>query len=819
MKFSLRPMALMVPMVLAVCGCATHPTLLQPAAIESGCVPSSLGDTVLYLRGSLSSWAALEEYAFQYRCDGYYLNVEAVANQDFKLADADWTPATSFGAPVGGNGTIGDSVLFALVRGSDPGGNANLRFRFAGEHTVKLVLDQGKATVTIGPKSFDDPRARPVTDPVALSLRFDSRALGHKAPFGAVVAGRQIEFALSALPGVDSATLVIESRLLMGNQEQLDYHELVRIPMTSQAAGAIQRWQASHRFADIGVYGYWFDLVIGGQHYVYQNNRNSVFWTRERGNGGEGLVSFAPESRESIRRYRQTVYRADFVVPEWAPDVIYYYIFPERFRNGDRSNDPEPGVQRFHDGTVEFHTDWNDRPWLNGTGDGSDARYSNDFFGGDIAGIIEKLDYIRELGANTLYLTPLFQAASNHKYDTADYRRVDPGFGSNVDFARLTGEAAKRGIRVIPDTSLNHTGEDSLYFNRYGNHPGIGAFQNGEIRSDSPYADWYRFDPDNAEQPYQGWVGVRDLPELDKQSRSFRDFAYGKPDSVMLHWLDQGAAGWRMDVAPWVPDDFWREWRSAIRAHRPDALTVAETWFDASKFLLGDMFDSTMNYIFRNAVLEYAGGADARQMYGHLEWLREAYPPQALYALMNLLSTHDQARSLHVLGDHGPETDPVTRALAKRRLLLAMLLQMSYPGSPAIFYADEVGVTGGDDPYNRVTYPWADLGGEPDLAMLAQVQTLTRMRREHAVLSRGSLEAPLYLDEHLIVLLRRLGDQVAIVVTNNSESAQALNLPVPPELADIGLHDVVGGQHFEVLGGHLQLSVPALSGMVLVGSR
>ncbi len=817
--FSLRPMVLMVPMVLAVCGCATHPTPPQPATVESGCVPAPLGDTTLYLRGSLSSWAALEEYAFQYRCDGYYLNVEASANQDFKLADADWTPATSFGAPVGADGTLADSAPFVLARGSDPGGNANLRFRFAGEHTVKLTFDQNQAQITIGPKSFDDPRARPVTDPVALSLRFDSRVLDDKAPFGAVVAGQQIEFALSALPGVDSATLVIESRLLVGNQEQLEYHELVRIPMSLRASGETRRWQAAHRFDDIGVYGYWFDLVIGGQHYVYQNNRNSVFWTRERGNGGEGLVSFAPESTESIRRYRQTVYRADFVVPEWAPDIVYYYIFPERFRNGDRSNDPQPGVQRFHDGTVEFHTDWNDRPWLNGTGDGSDARYSNDFFGGDIAGIIEKLDYIRELGANTLYLTPLFQAASNHKYDTADYRRVDPGFGSNADFARLTSEAAKRGIRVIPDTSLNHTGEDSLYFNRYGNYPGIGAFQNGEIRSDSPYADWYRFDPDNAEQPYQGWVGVRDLPELDKHSRSFRDFAYGKPDSVMLHWLDQGAAGWRMDVAPWVPDDFWREWRSAIRAHRPDALTVAETWFDASKFLLGDMFDSTMNYIFRNAVLEYAGGADARQMYGHLEWLREAYPPQAQYALMNLLSTHDQARSLHVLGDHGPETDPVTRALARRRLLLAMLLQMSYPGSPAIFYADEVGVTGGDDPYNRVTYPWADLGGEPDLAMLAQVQTLTRMRREHVVLRRGSLEAPLYLDRHLIVLLRRLDNQVAIVVTNNSESAQALSLPLPSELSAISLLDVVGGQRFQASGQRLQLSVPALSGMVLIGSR
>jgi cyclomaltodextrinase / maltogenic alpha-amylase / neopullulanase len=170
----------------------------------------------------------------------------------------------------------------------------------------------------------------------------------------------------------------------------------------------------------------------------------------------------------------------------------------------------------------------------------------------------------------------------------------------------LTREAAKRGIRVIPDTSLNHTGSDSIYFDRFGKYASRGAFEGGRIRKDSPYASWYRFDETQTDpnKQYTGWVGVADLPELDKASPAWRDFAYRKPDSVMKQWLDLGAAGWRMDVAPWVPDDFWREWRAAIRAHKPDAITIAETWFDSSKYFLGDMFDSTMNYIFRNAVLE-----------------------------------------------------------------------------------------------------------------------------------------------------------------------------------------------------------------------
>lgn len=799
-------------------GCAVIDSEADRVPSAPVCPPAPLGDTTLYLRGSLSSWAALDEYAFQYRCDGYYLNVEAVANQEFKLADDSWLGDSSFGAPVGANGTISASQPFRLARGSDPGGNANLRFQFSGINTVKLSFDKGMPMVFIGPKTFDDPSARTVEDPVALSVRFDSRDLGSKAPFGAIVAGSDIDFALSSAPGIDSVTLVIESRLLEGNQERIEYREIARLPMQSVMADEHQLWRSRYRFDAIGVYGYWFEVQIGAERYVYQNNRNAVFWTREKGNGGRGEISFAPESGERIRRYRQTVYTADFSVPDWAPDIVYYYIFPDRFRNGDRDNDPEPGVQKFHDGTVEFHDNWNDKPWLNGTGDGSDERYSNDFFGGDIAGIIEKLDYIRDLGANALYITPLFKAASNHKYDTANYRQIDPGFGSNADFARLTAEAGKRGIRIIPDTSLNHTGDDSRYFNRYGNHPGIGAFQNGEIRADSPYADWYRFDASKPEQPYQGWVGVRDLPEINKDSPGFREFAYGRPDAVMQYWLDQGGAGWRMDVAPWVPDDFWREWRSAVKAHRPDAMTVAETWFDASKFLLGDMFDSTMNYIFRNAVLEYAGGADARLMYANLEWLREAYPPQALYALMNLLSTHDQARSLHVLGDHGDSSDATVRALAKRRLLLAMLFQMSYPGSPAVFYADEVGVTGGDDPFNRVTYPWADRGGDPDLSMLKKVQSLIRMRKDHAVLRRGSLEAPLYLDQHVIVLLRRLGDEIAIVATNNSDQEQSVSITLPADLIGASLVDALSGEAFAMSDGQWQLRVPALSGRVLVGA-
>lgn len=776
-----------------------------------------LGATTLFVRGTMNNWAALDEYAFQFSCDAYYLNVKLSGRHEFKIADASWKDATSFGAGAGA----------ALKEGG-----GNIAASFSGEHTLRLAWAGGRPQLAIGAKTFADPSMKVVADPVARSLRFDSRAAVHKAPFGAVTAGSTIAFALDALPGVDQLTLVVEKRRLEGNQEVLEYSDLVRVPMSKGVARAParsrpparpevskdathERWSASHRFGDIGVYGYWFEAEIGGQRYAYQNNRDPVFWTREQGSGGPGSVEDLPAAKSVIRRYRQTVYAADFKVPEWAPDIVYYYLFPDRFRNGNKANDPQPGVTKYHDGTVELHPRWLDKPWK--PGDGSDDRYNNDFFGGDLAGVINKLDYIRELGANTIYMTPVFKAASNHKYDTADYKQIDPGFGSNADFERLTSLAARRGIRVILDTSLNHTGQDSLYFDRFGNFGGQGAFANGKINRDSPYASWYSFDATQREpdKQYKGWVGVADLPELNKASPSWRNFAYRNRDSVTKLWLDRGAAGWRMDVAPWVPDDFWREWRSAVKSRHPDALTVAETWFDASKFLLGDMFDSTMNYIFRNTVQEYAAGGNASKLVPNLELMREAYPRPAFYALMNLLSSHDQARALHHFGWHDDTQDPAVIALAKQRLKLALLFQMTYPGAPSVYYGDEVGMTGGDDPYNRGTYPWADLGGKPDTALLADFKRLIKLRHDHAVLRRGTLDAPLYVDAHVIVLLREHQGTWAVTATNNAATARTVTVPLPAT-AQRTYRDALGSGDVKAKGGRLTFSVPPLFGTVLV---
>lgn len=768
-----------------------HRFTLDPAMstlrIEGCPAAPPFGETVLFLRGTMNNWAALEDYAFLWHCDAYYLNVELHGRHEFKLADAAWSAATSFGV-----GAAGNHVQV-----------------FAGAHTLRLAIEPGGAhRLAVGPRRFADPRAATVDDPVALGLRFDSRDPAHKQPFGAQPAGTAFEYAVAAPAGVQALTLVVESRRLEGNQEVLEYTERARVPMQRGADG---RWRARHRFDAKGIYGYWFEAQIGERRFALQNNADAVHWTREKGSGGAGAVAALPASPRAIRRFRQTVYDPAFTVPDWAADAVYYYVFPERFRNGNPANDPVPGRDRVHAHTVEKHARWLERPWK--PGDGSDAHFNNDFFGGDLEGLIQKLDEIRALGANAIYMTPVFRAASNHKYDTADYRNIDPAFGSNADFERLAREAGKRGIRVIPDASLNHTGSDSIYFDRYGNFGQGGAFEGGRVRPGSPYAGWYRFDTTQSdpERQYRGWVGVSSLPELDKGSRSFRDFAYGAPDSVMKLWLDRGAAGWRMDVAPWVPDDFWAEWRAAIKAHRPDAITIAETWFDAAKHFLGDAFDSTMNYIFRNAVLDYAGGGDARKLVPQLELMREHYPPQAFHALMNLLSSHDQARSLHVLGWHD-DADAVQERRAKARYRLALFFQMTYPGAPAVYYGDEVGLNGGDDPDNRRPYPWADEGGRPDLALRAEVQRLIALRHALPLLRRGTLGAPLHVDAHVVVVPRTLGAEQAITASNNDAAPRRVEVPA----ADGEWLDRLSGERFTARGGRLAFEVPGQWGRVLV---
>ncbi|WP_409421289.1 alpha-amylase family glycosyl hydrolase [Pseudaeromonas sp. ZJS20] len=787
------------------------------------CPDAPLGDTALYLQGEMNDWSASNQYRFTYSCDAYYLNVDDSGEYSFKLADSSWAAATTYGAATSGTSLTYGEASSVVTDETQGGSSENLSFNFTGGNTVKLAMDSdgSNPTLTIGDETFTGTAENPVTDAVALSVTFDSRDLDHKSPFGAVTDGSTINYAVTAQEAngevIDAMTLVVATHTLEGNQDSITNTDAVEVPMTKSTDEAgLETWTASHTFATKGVYSYYFTFTIGSETYVYENNEDTVYWTSEEGTDGVGEVAFLPSDSDDIRRYRQTVYLSDFQVPDWAQDAVYYQIFPERFRNGDSSNDPTTGVDTYLGGAVEFHSNWTDTPYLPGDGN-SDDTYNNDFFGGDLQGIIDKLDYLADLGVNTLYINPIFEAGSNHKYDTGNYLQVDDNFGDNALFATLNATAKQKGIRVVLDTSLNHTGTDSVYFDRYSRYDTDGAFEGGAINTASPYYSWYTFytDATEADDMYAGWLGESTLAEL-VETDDYKAFAYGNDDSVTKYWLDQGLSGWRMDVAPWVSDEFWRGWYSAVKTKDSDAVTVAETWFDASKFLLGDEFDATMNYIFHDAVLDFANGSDASTVYRNLEMVREHYPPQALHALMNLLSSHDVARALYNLGDEGSDTDAATVATAKQRFLLATLFQMTYPGAPSIYYGDEVGVTGGADPMNRGTYPWADQGGSPDTAMLAEMKSLIALRNDNAILRQGTLSAPLYSDEHVLVLLRELDDQKALVVLNNADTAQSLTLSLDSALAGT-YQDLLGGDGVTVAAdGSVSLTVPALYGQVLL---
>lgn len=792
-----------------------------PTLTITQCPAAPLDDALLAMIGSANDGRPAPTDYFVYSCDAYYLNVDLDGTETFTVADPLGPAAATFGAADAEHDVVTAGEPFPLVSAEDAGEVAPLEFAFTGEHTLRVAFEgeDAQPVLTIGDRTFVNPGIPlPVTDPVLRRVRFDSRDATHKSPFGAHPVGTPIEFAIEAPAGLDSATLVVETRVLEGNQELLEYRNPVRIPLVRQPAADVERWTATYTFDAVSVYGYYVELVNGERTYVYENNGDTIYWTLERGSGGVGEVDFLPADPSEIRRYRHTAYSPDFTVPEWAADAVYYYVFPERFRNGDTSNDPRADQDTYLDGPVEFHEDWLDTPWTPGDGDGStsdDEQWNNDFFGGDLAGIIEKLDYLADLGVNTLYINPIFEAGSNHKYDTADYLSVDDSFGSNEDVSRLTQEAEDRGIRVVLDTSLNHTGSDSVYFDRYAKFDSLGAFEGATITPQSPYADWYRFFPEETEpdRQYAGWVGIPTLPEL-TESDSFKDFAFRAPDSVMSTWQDRGVDGWRMDVAPWVSDEFWREWRTAVKAKDPDALTIAETWFDSSKYFLGDTFDTTMNYIFRNAVLDYADGRDAGEVYQNIELMREAYPPQAFEALMNLLSTHDSARALYQFGYTGEATPPEQVAEAKQRLRLAVLFQMTFPGAPTVFYGDEVGLTGGEDPFNRATYPWADRGGDPDAELLDDVTALIALRNDNEVLRRGSLGAPLHVDDHVVVLLREHDEARAVTAYNNDTVPHEVTVDVPADGRTYT--DALTGAVAAPVDGRLTLTVPALYGVVLL---
>ncbi|MBR2040202.1 MAG: glycoside hydrolase family 13 protein, partial [Clostridia bacterium] len=395
--------------------------------------------------------------------------------------------------------------------------------------------------------------------------------------------------------------------------------------------------------------------------------------------------------------WQQTVYSADFETPDWLNGGIIYQIFPDRFYNSGKIKENIPEDRYICE-------DWYAQPEFrqpNGK-----KRLCNDYYGGDLKGIEEKLPYLKGLGVSCIYLNPIFEAHSNHRYNTADYLKIDPHLGDEKDLESLVKSAKKQGIEIILDGVFSHTGDDSVYFNKYNRYDSVGAYNS----TSSPYFSWFNF----KEYPnkYAAWWGIETLPETNENDLSFSNFITGE-DGVIKHWLDFGVKGFRLDVADELPDGILDKIRMAVKRDSSENYLLGEVWEDASnkisygsrrRFLRGRQLDSVMNYPFANAIIDFVKGGNGERLINVVMSIMENYPKPAIEVLMNHIGTHDTARILTMLGcDYIPKTreeqavyslSAENREKAINLLKLAVVLQYTLPGVPSIYYGDETGMEG-----------------------------------------------------------------------------------------------------------------------------
>ena len=454
--------------------------------------------------------------------------------------------------------------------------------------------------------------------------------------------------------------------------------------------------------------------------------------------------------------------------PAWVQDALFHQIFPERFDNGDTTNDP-PKTER-----------WGDRP----TG--------SSFFGGDLQGIRNRLPYLADLGINALYLNPIFSATTNHKYNATDYRVIDPSFGTNELFKKLLDECHARSIRVVLDGVFNHVGTSFFAF--------VDVKEEGAA---SPYAHWFNIFSYPVGEPrnpnYESWWGYGALPKLMVAHPDVQKYLF----DVARLWTGMGIDGWRLDVPNDVPHSFWKEWRKVVRSINPECYIVGELWQDASPWLKGDEFDATMNYRFRDACLDFfcRGKMTGEEFQKSLAATRALYPAESNYAMQNLIDSHDTERYL-TLCDRDVE-----------KLKLTAFFQMTYVGAPMIYYGDEIGMEGGKDPDCRRTMIWDETKWNKDLR--SHYTSLIAARKKYPALRRGTYTALPVLenDKNIVAFERADGNERLLVVLNNSKKKASLSLPVGAKTASA--KDALKGTDLPVRNGKVSIAVPPMAGMLI----
>lgn len=503
---------------------------------------------------------------------------------------------------------------------------------------------------------------------------------------------------------------------------------------------------------EYGLLFYWFEIITenGIVYYGYNANKRD----------GSGLTSttkpnILPTSPVEMRPFQITVYDRAFKTPDWFKGSVLYQIFPDRFARDQKfSFDIMKNIKN----TPEriFHENWDEE--VDYKGNKETGYLACDFFGGNIKGMTERLDYLKDLGVETIYCNPIFESRSNHRYDTGNYENVDPILGTNEDFVNFAKEAKNRSIKLILDGVFSHTGADSIYFNKLNRYDSPGAYQDAEGKVKSPYFSWYHFNLQHGYISYDSWWGFSDLPCVNENDLQYKEYIMSE-NGIARTWLKRGATGWRLDVSDEIPDGFLRELRKTIKRENVEAVILGEVWEDASNkisygayrdFLFGSTHDCVMGYPFRNAVIGWLSGkTSVMDMRNALESIRENYPLEAFYCNMNLISSHDVPRAITELAGEQWVQERVDqsnkrlnyeqRVFGEKLLKLAMLIQFTYPGTPSIYYGDEIALEGYRDPFNRRTFPWHVVDGN-QIEIKQWLTALLAFRKQYQIFKTGLFE-------------------------------------------------------------------------------
>jgi len=555
-----------------------------------------------------------------------------------------------------------------------------------------------------------------------LKAEHNSQSLFYRSPFGAQPCGTEVTLRIGICSEAWPESVCVRYRIGEADAVYVGMHFFAKMLDTNYYEAKLVLP------ASPSLVFYTFEIKLNGISYSYGNNTACY--------GGIGKLSM-----ENALPYQITVYDGNYKTPDWFKGHVMYQIFCDRFNRGTDTD------------SLSMRTDilprsWGDTPYYKPEQFGGEY-LANDFFGGNLKGICEKLDYLADLGISVLYLNPIFEAYSNHKYDTGNYEAIDPMFGTEEDFIALCEKAAKKGIRIVLDGVFNHTGSDSKYFNKQGKYPTLGAYQSKE----SPYYDWYDFKshPDK----YTCWWGIKTLPHVNELSPSYVDYILTNKNAIIKKWLRLGASGWRLDVVDELPDAFVKTLRSAVKSEKQDAVVIGEVWEDASnkisygeqrEYLGGHELDSAMNYPLRDALIAFViGKIGGEEFNARLNSLKENYPSEAFHAMMNFLSSHDTARILTVLsdGDKALTKDEQANSFlsgealetAKRKLHLITAMQMTLPGTPSIYYGDEALMQGYGDPFCRRCFPW----GNEDAETTAFFKSMIQLRTQNPALLYGDV--------------------------------------------------------------------------------